>query len=83
MELALNILLVLLGVGAVFLSWDRRPTVKRWAPVLGLAAQPLWIAFGLASGGWFILVVSPLYGLGWARGLRACWARDGRWRWTP
>lgn len=63
------------GVSAVFLSQDRRASVRRWAPVLGLLAQPFWFYATWKAGQWGIFALSFFYAAGWLRGLWTQWVR--------
>lgn len=69
------------GVSAVWLAMDERPKVKRWAPVLGLLAQPFWALETISKGQYFITGLCLLYGAGWLRGFNSQWVkpwRDGK-----
>lgn len=62
-----------LGVGAIWLSQDARPSVARWACICGLCSQPFWIYASWTAGQWGILGSSLLYTFAWARGFRRHW----------
>lgn len=68
-------MLLLLGVTAHFLNQEKDGPVRRWAPVLGIAAQFFWIthAFRCDPIAWGIVLLAFLYGYGWWRGLRKQW----------
>lgn len=61
------------GVAAVWLSQDSRESVRRWACVIGLLAQPWWfIATWKANqAGMFFLCF--LYSAAWLRGVWQHW----------
>lgn len=70
--------LLCLGVSAHFLNQEADGTrARKWAPALGLFAQVFWIAHALRCDpvAWGLLLLVPLYGYGWWRGLRKQWTR--------
>lgn len=58
---------------AAWLTNDRRPLVRKWAPVFGMASQPFWIVSAVESGAWGVLLISAWYTYCWARGIRNNW----------
>jgi hypothetical protein len=65
----------LCGVTAIFLSQDRRESVRRYACLFGLASQPFWFYATYQAGQWGIFALSFLYALSWLRGFRQHWWR--------
>jgi hypothetical protein len=65
----------LFGVSAVFLSQDRRDSYRRFACLLGLAAQPFWFYTTWHAHQWGIFMLSFFYTFSWARGFVAHWVR--------
>lgn len=63
----------LCGVSAVFLSQDPRESLRRWASVLGLLAQPAWFYTTATNEQWGIFALSFLYTFSWARGFYHAW----------
>lgn len=70
-----QVAIALFGVTAVFLSQDLRADVRRWAPILGLLAQPFWFYATWKAGQWGIFALSFLYAFSWARGFYNQWLR--------
>ncbi len=70
-----QVAIALFGVAAMFLSQDQRPTWRRWAPLLGLCAQPFWFYTTWKAGQWGIFALSFLYAASWARGAYNFWLR--------
>jgi len=74
-DTAAQLVIGLLGVVAVFLSQDPRSSRRRWAPVLGLAAQPFWLYTTWRAHQYGIFALSFFYTFSWARGFVAHWVR--------
>ncbi len=70
-QLALGIL----GVIAVLLSQDRRPSVQRYACFFGLAAQPFWFYATYVAEQWGIFSLCVLYTLCWLKGVYTHWIK--------
>jgi hypothetical protein len=69
------------GVMAIILLHAKKPSVRRWSPVVGLAGQPFWLLISYNTQAWGMLFVSCLYTAVWAIGAYAAWfARDYRQR---
>lgn len=67
--------IVTLGPLAVALSQSGQGRVRRWAPIVGLAAQPAWFYATFTAGQWGIFFVSLIYSAAWGYGLFNCWIR--------
>jgi GTPase len=65
--------IAVLGVSAVFLVGCKRPDVKRWGYVCGIAAQPFWLVETIAHEQYLITALCGFYGYSWLRGLRNHW----------
>ena len=63
------------GIGSVLLSQDRRPGMRRWACIVGMAAQPFWIYATWKAEQWGIFALAFVYFFGWARGFVNFWIR--------
>lgn len=61
------------GLTAMWLAMGKSPAGRRWAPVVGLAGQPFWIAFAIASSAWGLLALSIAYSLVYVRGIWVQW----------
>lgn len=68
-----QIAIALLGVLAVWLSQARSTGVRRWACILGLLGQPLWLYASWKAGQWALFAVAVLLSLAWIRGLWVHW----------
>lgn len=66
-------LILICGVGAIWLANERSDRLRRWAPVFGLIGQPAWIIAALEAQQLGVLLVSLLYTVAWARGLFVHW----------
>lgn len=61
------------GVTAIALSQNLRESVRKWAPVFGLLAQPGWFYTTWTHGQWAIFALSIFYTAAWLAGLRTYW----------
>ena len=68
-----QIVIALFGVTAIFLSQDPRDSVRRWACICGLIAQPAWFYAAYQAEQWGIFGLSFLYTFSWLRGVRTYW----------
>lgn len=66
-------IIVVCGVLSVWLSQSPEFAQRRWAPVIGLAAQPAWLWETYNAGQWGIFALSLVYAIGWGRGIRTYW----------
>lgn len=70
-----QIAILVLGVGAVYLSQDPKPKVSRWAGILGLVSQPFWFYSSYTTESWGIFLASFLYTYCWGRGVYYNWIK--------
>ncbi len=70
-----QVLIALLGTAAVWCSQSPASRSQRWAPVLGLAAQPLWLDVTFRAEQWGMFALSVVYTIAWLRGIRTHWMR--------
>ena len=63
------------GAVAIFLTQDRRASVRKWACIFGLAGQPFWFYSAYKAGQWGIFALCCLYAASWARGFWNHWVR--------
>ncbi len=61
------------GATAIYLTNSREFSVRRWACVFGLLAQPFWFWSTYAAAQWGIFAVSFWYAYSWARGFYFNW----------
>jgi len=65
--------IVLCGVTAVVLSQSPAVRTRRWAPVVGLAAQPAWFYETWTAHQMGMFALTIVYTLAWAYGIRTQW----------
>ena len=70
-----QIVIALCGVSSLWLSQSPEFNARRWAPIIGLIAQPAWLYASITAEQWGIAALSLVYAAGWARGLRTYWWR--------
>lgn len=70
-------ILGLLGVTALLLSQDADDKCRKWAPVFGLCAQPLWFWTSWTHEQWGIVILCFFYTYGWIKGIHTYWLRRG------
>jgi hypothetical protein len=68
-----QIFIVIFGLGSIWMTNDPRETVRRWACVAGLMAQPFWFYSAWKAGQWGIFALAFAYTAGWLRGFRHYW----------
>lgn len=61
------------GVLSIWLSQAPTTGHRRWAPVIGLIAQPFWLLAAWKAEQWGIAALTLVYAAGWMRGLRTYW----------
>jgi hypothetical protein len=72
-DLVVQTLIAVLGVGAVWLSQDRRTSRRKYACIVGLLGQPLWLYATWKAGQWGIFVLSIIYTFAWLKGFQNYW----------
>lgn len=68
-----QIALAVFGLTALWMAMSSNQTARRWAPAVGLAGQPFWVAFAVQSSAWGLLVLSLAYAAVYARGAHTQW----------
>lgn len=68
-----QVLIAVLGVGAVWLSQDERPHLRKYACIFGLLGQPLWFYTSWSTEQWGIFALSFVYTIAWLKGLHVYW----------
>jgi len=71
--------IAILGPAAIWTSQARSERVRKWACVIGLAAQPFFAASLWDSPQWGLQVVAVVSALGWVWGFWVNWLAP-RWR---
>ena len=67
-------IIVTCGVASVWLSQSPAVQSRRWAPLIGLGAQPFWMWETWHAQQYGIFALSFVYAVGWMRGIRTYWA---------
>ena len=67
--------IALFGVAAIRLSQDHRLSVRRWACISGLMAQPFWFYTTFIHQQWVIFALSFFYTWGWLKGVQTYWLK--------
>lgn len=67
--------IALLGVTAILLTQSRSEKARRWACIVGLAAQPFWFWATYSAAQWGIFAMTFLYTASWGKGLWTHWIR--------
>jgi hypothetical protein len=62
------------GILAIWMATSLDATMRRWAPLVGLAGQPGWLIATSTSEQWGMFAVSVAYTLVWARAGWREWA---------
>lgn len=70
-----NILIVLFGVSAIWLSQSKSDILKKYACIFGLMSQPFWFYITIHTEQWGMVLVCMLYTIGWSRGFYNNWIR--------
>ena len=66
------------GWTAIWLSQDEREGRRRYACLLGIAAQPFWYYTAWYAQQWGILLVCAPYTAAWAKGVYLNWIKGRR-----
>lgn len=66
------------GLAALWLATGNNAAARRWAPVVGLAGQPAWLAYATGAEAWGLLALSIAYTAVYIRG---CWVQWGARAW--
>lgn len=73
-----QVVIVVFGITAVWLSQDVRRDRRRFACIAGLCAQPAWIYATWKAQQWGICLLALVYTAGWCRGVWNYWIRPWR-----
>lgn len=63
------------GIASLWLSQAESREQRRWAPIVGLLAQPFWFAATVSAQQWGMAALTLVYAAGWARGIYTYWIR--------
>jgi len=64
-----------LGASAILLSQHPDESRRRFAPILGLMAQPFWLYTTYVHQQWSIFVLSFFYAYAWWTGFKQHWRK--------
>jgi hypothetical protein len=65
--------IALFGLTSIWLAMGHNATGRKWAPLIGLAGQPFWLAFALSTEAWGLMVLVGAYTLVYLRGALLQW----------
>lgn len=68
-----QLVIAVCGIASIWLSNAPSAEQRRWAPIIGLVAQPAWLYASIIAEQWGIAALSFVYAAGWARGIRTYW----------
>lgn len=71
-----QLLIVICGVSAVWLSQDERLERRRYACIFGLLGQPAWFYSAWTAQQWGIFFVCFLYAACWMKGFWQHWLKS-------
>jgi hypothetical protein len=65
--------IALFGLTAMYFAIVGTPLQRKWAPVIGLTAQPFWFAATIPTGQWGMVILSIAYACVYLRGIYIHW----------
>lgn len=73
MSNAIQFALAAFGIAALVMAMTNDPTLRRWAPVVGLCGQPFWLLFAYQTGAWGLFIISVVYTMVYAYNAGVQW----------
>ena len=70
-----QILIACFGLTAMFCATGNNPTLRRYAPIIGLCGQPAWAWFAWQTQAWGLAVICVAYTLVYIQGIRVQWGK--------
>lgn len=70
-----QVMIIITGITAVWLSQDTRENYRRFACLFGLAGQPFWFYSSFHTEQWGIFALSFIYTFAWFKGVRHFWLK--------
>ena len=61
------------GLTSIWFAMGHHPGRRKWAPLIGLAGQPFWLAFAWQSQAWGLGLLVAAYTLVYLRGAWVQW----------
>lgn len=71
--------ILVFGAASIILVGSGNPFVRRWGYVSALVAEPFWFYASLFPWQPGIFVVTVIYTVAWARGLKNNWVSQPKW----
>jgi hypothetical protein len=68
-----QLFIALFGLTSIWLAMGHNSTGRKWAPIIGLAGQPFWLAFAMSTDAWGLIVLVGAYTLVYLRGALLQW----------
>ena len=68
-------LIAIFGLTSIYFAMGKNPTMRKYAPIIGLAGQPFWGYFAYKSDGWGIGLLVMAYTLVYINGIRVQWSQ--------
>lgn len=67
--------MALFGLTAMYLATGKNERLRKWAPIVGLCAQPFWFWFCWQTSSWGLAILSAAYTAVYIRGIVLHWRR--------
>lgn len=71
-----QLLIAICGLTSIVLAMGHNTTGRKWAPIIGLAGQPFWLAFAIDTAAWGLMVLVVAYTLAYLRGFYLQWLME-------
>jgi hypothetical protein len=68
-----QLFIALFGLTSMFMALGNDPTLRQWAPIIGLAGQPAWAWFAWKTKGWGLAALVVAYSAVYAHGVWLHW----------
>lgn len=65
--------LAIFGVASLFMAMGHNEAARRWAPIVGLAGQPFWLAFATRTSAWGLMLTIAAFTAVYLHGLWRQW----------
>lgn len=70
-----QVVIIVAGAFAAWLSQDPNPFKRKWSSIAGLAAQPAWFYSTYINDQWGMFLVSFIFTAAYARGFISFWIK--------
>ena len=68
--------IVITGMFSIWLTQQHREEWKRYACLIGMAGQPLWLYSSYTTEQWGVFALSIFYMYSWGLGIKNNWLKD-------